>query len=106
VIDPLIEARIDELLTSLRAEIDAQQEADIKRVLAAVSKITGEVFGECSTKLGATLTNKLLEHVDKLVRAVGDEMFARVDKRFAELQARLSRFLPDEPEVGPQRLDS
>ena len=107
VIDPSIEARIDELLSSLRAEIDAQQEADTKRVLAMVSKAAGEVFGECGNKLGATLTNKLLEHVEKLVRDTRDELFARVDKRFAELQARLNRFLPDrEPEIGPRRLDS
>jgi len=30
-----------------------------------------------------------------------------VDKRFAELQERLDRFLPDrEPEAGQRRLDS
>jgi hypothetical protein len=107
VIDPSIEAQINKLLVDLRSEIDAQREADIKRVLAAVSEVAGQVFGECGNKLGNTLSDKLLEHVEKLVRDTRSELFALVDKRFAELQERLNRFLPDrEPEIGPRRLDS
>ena len=107
MIDPLIEALINKLLADLRCEIAEQQEADIKRVLTAVSEVAGQVFYEHSNKLGNNLSNKLLEHVEKLVRDTRSELFALVDKRFAELQERLNSFLPDrEPEIGPRRLDS
>ena len=107
MIDPLIEALINKLLADLRCEIAEQQEADIKRVLTAVSEVAGQVFCEHSNKLGNNLSNKLLEHVEKLVRDTRSELFALVDKRFAELQERLDRFLPDrEPEAGQRRLDS
>jgi hypothetical protein len=104
VIDPLIEAQINKLFADLRREIDAQQEADIKRMLAAVSKAAGEVFGECGTKLGTNL----LERVERLARDTRSELFALVDKRFAELQARLDVFLPDRDPTVPRRklLDS
>jgi hypothetical protein len=107
VIDPSIEAKIDELFAELRREIDAQQEADTKHVIAAVGDVAVQVFSEHSNKLGNRLANEMLERVEKLVSDVRNELFARVDKRFAELQARLSRFLPDsEPEAGQRRLDS
>jgi hypothetical protein len=107
VIDPSIEAQINKLFADLRCEIDAQQEVDTKRVIAAVGEVAVQVFGEHSNKLGNRLSNELLERVEKLVSDVRNELYARVDRRFAELQARLNRFLPDrEPEVGPRRLDS
>jgi hypothetical protein len=107
VIDPSIEAQINKLFADLRCEIAEQREADIKHVLTAVSEVAGQVFVEHSNKLGNRLSSKLLEHVEKLVRDTRNELFALVDKRFAELQERLNRFLPDrEPEVGPRRLDS
>jgi hypothetical protein len=104
VIDPSIEAQINKLLADLRCEIDAQREADIKRVLAVVSEAAGQVFGECGNKLG----NKLLERVEKLARDTRSELFALVDKRFAELQERLDGFLPDrDPTVSRRKvLDS
>jgi hypothetical protein len=106
--DPLIEARINKLFADLWCEIDVQREADTKRVLAMVSKAAGEVFGECGNKLGDKLSNKLLEHVEKLVRDTRNELFALVDKRFAELQERLDVFLPDRDPSAPRRkvLDS
>ena len=108
MIDPSIEAQINKLLADLRCEIAEQQEADTKRVLAMVSKAAGEVFGECGNKLCNSLSNKLLEHVEKLVRDTRNELFALVDKRFAELQERLDGFLPDRDPTVPRRkiLDS
>jgi hypothetical protein len=108
VIDPSIEAQINKLFADLRCEIDAQQEADTKRVLAMVSKAAGEVFGECGNKLINNLSNILLKHVEKLVRDTHSQLFALVDKRFAELQARLEGFLPDRDPSAPRRkvLDS
>ena len=108
MIDPSIEAQINKLLADLRCEIAEQQEADIKRVLTAVSEVAGQVFCEHSNKLGNNLSNKLLEHVEKLVRDTRSELFALVDKRFAELQERLEGFLPDrDPTVSRRKvLDS
>jgi hypothetical protein len=108
VIDPSIEAQINKLLANLRCEIDAQREADIKRVLTAVSEVTVQVFGEHGNKLGKNLTNVLLDHVERLVRDSRNELFALVDKRFAELQERLDGFLPDRDPTVPRRkkLDS
>ena len=108
MIDPSIEAQINKLLADLRCEIDAQREADIKHLLAAVSEAAGQVFGECGNKLGNKLSNNLLEHVEKLVRDTRSELFALVDKRFAELQERLDGFLPDRDPTVPRRkkLDS
>jgi hypothetical protein len=104
VIDPSIEAQVNKLFADLRCEIDAQQEVDIKRMLAKVSEAAGEVFGECGNKLGT----KLLERVERLARDTRSELFALVDKRFAELQERLDRFLPDRDPTVPRRkvLDS
>jgi hypothetical protein len=102
VIDPSIEAQINKLFGDLRCEINAQQEADIKRVLAMVSKAAAEVFGECGNKL----SHDLLEHVEKLVHDTRSELFALVDKRFAELQERLDGFLPDRDPTAPRRMDS
>jgi len=104
VIDPSIEAQINKLLADLRCEIDAQREADIKRVLAVVSEAAGQVFGECGNKLGTNL----LERVERLARDTRSELFALVDKRFAELQERLDGFLPDrDPTVSRRKvLDS
>jgi hypothetical protein len=106
--DPLIEAQINKLFADLWCEIDAQREADTKRVLAMVSKAAGEVFGECGNKLGDRLSNRLLEHVEKLVRDTRNELFSLVDKRFAELQERLEGFLPDRdpPALRRKVLDS
>jgi hypothetical protein len=106
--DPSIEAQINKLLATLRAEIAERQEADTKRVLAMVSKAAGEVFGEGGKKLSHELCNDLLEHVEKLVRDTRSELFALVDKRFAELQERLDRFLPDRDSPASRRkiLDS
>jgi hypothetical protein len=82
------DAQIHELFAKLRAEIAEQREADIKHMLTAASDVVAQVL------------------IDHRVRE-RDELFALVDKRFAELQARLSRFLPDrEPETGQRRLDS
>jgi hypothetical protein len=108
VIDPSIEAQINKLFADLRCEIDAQREADIKHVLTAVSEVAGQVFVEHSNKLGNNLSNKLLEHAEKLVRDTRNELFALVDKRFAELQERLDGFLPDRDPTVPRRkvLDS
>jgi hypothetical protein len=108
VIDPSIEAQINKLFADLRVEIAEQQEADIKRVLAVVSEVAGRVFCEHSDKLGNNLSNKLLEHVEKLVRDSRNELFALVDRRFAELQERLDGFLPDRDPTASRRkaLDS
>ena len=108
VIDPSIEAQISELFADLRREIAEQQEADTKRVIAAVGEVAGQVFCEHSNKLGNSLSNTLLEHVEKLVRATRSELFALVDRRFAELQERLDGFLPDrDPTVSRRKvLDS
>jgi hypothetical protein len=106
VIDPSIEAQINKLFADFRCEIAAQREADTKQVIVAVSDVAVQVFAKHSDKLGDRLSNELLERAEKLVRDVRDELFARVDKRFAELQARLSRFLPDSEPPETRRLDS
>jgi hypothetical protein len=84
------DAQIHELLATLRAEIAEQREADIKHMLTAASDVVVQVLNNYR------------------VRETRDELFALVDKRFAELQERLDAFLPDRDPPAPRRkvLDS
>ena len=86
----MTDAQIHELFAKLRAEIAEQREADIKHMLTAASDVVVQVLSNYR------------------VRETRDELFALVDKRFAELQERLDTFLPDRDPPAPRRkiLDS
>ena len=88
--NPVTDAQIHELLANLRAEIAEQREADIKHMLTAASDVVVQLLSAYR------------------VRETRDELFALVDKRFAELQERLDAFLPDRDPPAPRRkvLDS
>ena len=86
----MTDAQIHELFAKLRAEIAEQREADIKHMLTAASDVVVQVLSAYR------------------VRETRDELFALVDRRFAELQERLDAFLPDRDPPAPRRkvLDS
>jgi hypothetical protein len=86
--------RDENAVTRLRAEMQAELSA-IQSRLDAIGQATGEALAEYS--------DKMFEHVEKVIKSTQSEMFVLVERRFGELMGRIDAFLSERPRPQPPK---
>jgi hypothetical protein len=82
------ESAVDRLRDELRAEIDVLRR-DCDARYEVQMKAIGEVFGDTG--------EKILDHCERMISKVENELISLTERRFGELMGRLDGFLPDSP---------
>jgi ElaB/YqjD/DUF883 family membrane-anchored ribosome-binding protein len=80
-------------LANLRAELDQRRRADFEAIMQAVTRYSKDILDHVNDVLDQV--NDVLDQVKALAPRVCAELFDRVDRRLAALQARVEGVLPD-----------